>query len=148
VDVLLEIAVRVVGFLTPLALKGAEGFTQKVGADLADKTIALLERLRTRWVGDAEATKALERFERDPQTYLKDLRRTLIDRMQADPELLEDMRSGVEGIGPKVVIAMHGNDVRVQTGPDIREIASGDVMIEQSVDLADEQVGPKIDRIG
>jgi hypothetical protein len=148
-DPLIGLAARVVGFLAPLALKGAEEFAQKVGADLADKVIAMLGRLRKRWAGDREAEQTLDRFEYDPRAHRSDLEAMLADRMRADPKLLHEIEAGVRDIGPTVEIVLRGDEVRVQTGPQIGEITgSSDVLIDQFLHKGDEQRGPRIDRIG
>ncbi len=146
--IIVAAAARVVGFFKPLVLQGAEEFAKKVGVAVVDKVSGLLKALRQRWAGDVEASKALDRFEREPDAGQQPLEQTLAARLETDGELAVLVQDAIRNIGPTVVITMEAGEVRVQKGPRIGDIRRGRVTIDQTLEKGDWQEGPDIGDVG
>ena len=146
--ILVALAGRVASLLKPLIQAGADELKKTVGVPVVDRLTGMLATLRKQWEGDAEGTQTIDSFQRDPAGHEQDLADLLARRMAADPQLADTVYGEARAIGPRVMIRMEGGHVRVQEGPEIGWIKSGDVRIDQNVQEADQQKGPKIDQIG
>jgi hypothetical protein len=148
VDPIVLAAERVVGYLVPIALGKATELAQKVGKNAVEKISNWLDRLRARWVGDAEADAALKKFEADPEENSEVLRDVLAERMRREDALKDDAEQLSKDVGPLVVVTMEAGRVELQEGPEFGDVLRGKVNVGMKATEAGVQRGPKFGNIG
>ncbi|MBN1670172.1 MAG: hypothetical protein JXR37_04025 [Kiritimatiellae bacterium] len=113
-----DLVTTTVTLLLPYAASGTQEFARQAGIAALQKVKALWAVLQERFSGDEAATDSLKRFERDPgryrplleerlrQTFAYDTTfeqeiRRLVDRMGADLDLIMNMRTAEDVLGPE-----------------------------------------------
>ena len=99
---LTTLATQVVGILTSLFSKAGEAFASKFGEDAYEEGKHLYHIVRDRFAKEPDngrASKALQSFADDPETYDIVLEKVLISILQSDPEFA-NVLNGVTQKGP------------------------------------------------
>lgn len=148
----MTLAVQVVAILLPFVKKGTDKFASEIGQaagqEAASKVKNLLNTLKTRWKTDKEASDELARFEEKPERYQPVLEDILKEKLAEDKDLASELRQIVDSLGPnlKVIQKMDiGKDV---TGPDIGEVKSGNIYVDQDIKEGTNIIGAKINKFG
>jgi len=145
------LAPAVISVLTPLVAKGAKALADAAGKVAAEKANSIMETLKRRWSGDAEASGALKRFEENPQRYEPMLEDILTEKFGSDADLESQLRKLLEEMGDGLTIVQRLGTVSGEaTGLEAGELGRGrKVSVEQSAnEVSGKITGAKIDRIG
>ena len=144
------LAPTVISVLTPLAAKGAKALADTAGKVAADKAQEIMETLKRRWAGDAEAAGTLKRFEANPERYEPYLEDTLTEKIGQDSDLESQLRALIEEMGDGLTIVQRLGKVSGEaTGLEAGELARGrSVSVDQSADEVSWKItGARFDRI-
>ncbi|WNG45300.1 hypothetical protein F0U60_15180 [Archangium minus] len=143
-----SLATSIIGILMPYVSKTASDFISTAGEVAYSKAKSIFAKLKDRWTGDQEASRALEGFQHKPDRYQLVLQDVLGEKLSQDGSLAGELRQMVEELGPSLQILMKAEELEDGTGLESRELRSGRIGIEQDVRRGTKLIGAKIDRIG
>jgi hypothetical protein len=142
------LATAVISILSPYLAKGAEEFMKAAGKDAYDKAKKILTTLKARWAGDEEARDQLARFEEKPERYQPVLEDILQEKLAQDKELVGELTQLLNEMDPTVEIIQKMKEAEEVMGLEAKEMASGQVRVEQEIDKGKKITGAKFDRLG
>jgi hypothetical protein len=146
--IIVALAGKAIAILRPYAAKTAQEFINTAGTVGYEKAKALLERLRTRWSGDAGSKVILENFEQQPEQFEPAMNAILQQQLAQDAELREEVARTVEELGPVVEIFQRMDEAENVTGLTADEVAGGRVSVTQDIGRGTGITGARLGRIG
>lgn len=144
----ISLSSAVVAVLAPFLSKGAEEFTKAAGKSAGEAVSAMLGKLKSRWLGDAEAKGTLDAFEQKPERHRATLNEVLAERLASDGELKQSLTGMLDSLGPQLQVIQkmdRGTDV---TGVKAAELNAGRVEVSQTIKQGERIVGADIGKIG
>lgn len=142
------IVAGVIAVLTPYVKKGAREFAEAAGEAGYAKAKALLQTLRARWAGDAEASDTLDRFEQKPDRYAPVLEDIMQEKIDADPGLAGELDGMLRELAPTLEILQQLDTARNVTGLKAGRVSGGNTRVTQTIRDADGVTGASIDHLG
>jgi len=146
--ILIGLATKVVGILTPYVAKSGEEFVKAAGQAAYEKSKSLLETLKKRLSEDKEATGALENFEQKPERYKTVLEDILNDKIARDKDFADELQKHLKDMRPQVDIIMKMKVGENVVGIDADEMIGGKANINMDIEQAKDVTGARIRRIG
>jgi hypothetical protein len=146
--IIIGLATKVVGILSPYVAKSGEEFVKAVGQAAYDKSKSLLETLKKRFSGDAFATGNLEHFEKDPETYKKPLENILEEKMAQNKDFADELQKHLKDMGPQVDVIMKMKVGEKIVGLEADEMTGGRAKVDMDIEQAKDVTGARIKRIG
>ncbi len=144
-QIIIDITKDVIAVLLPFVSKAAEEFATQAGDTAYKKAELLWTTLHQKWSKDKEATKALTRFEQEPEQYKSTLEYFLQDRLPDDADLLASLRQILQSKQPTLDIHQHiMEEGKKITGVKAKAIKSGSINVSQDIKSAEEVVGVDI----
>ena len=143
-QIVVDITKDVIAVLLPFVSKATEEFATQAGDTAYKRAELLWSTLHQKWSKDKEATKALTRFEKEPEQHKSTLEYFLQDRLPNDADLLASLRQILQSKQPTLDIHQHMEEGKKITGVRATAIKSGSINVSQDIKSAEEIVGVDI----
>jgi hypothetical protein len=136
------------GALLKVAGKVGEGALDAVQDASKEHAAGILAKIRAWWSPDRSASEDLEKFQAEPEIYQPVVQSRLIQKLQAQPEMVAELAAAVKATGPQVEVFQTIAEAHGITGAKIQEMLGGQVRVTQNVRNASDVTGVDIGHLG